>query len=246
MKVLMVDVGGTNVKLMASGHEGRLKIPSGSEFKPAQMVKEIFKELEENEWTFDAVSLGLPCLVTDGTPTREPLALGGGWLRYDYEKAFGKPVKIINDACMQALGSYDEGRMLFVGFGTGTGSALIVDDVLIPMEIGGLLLSDGKTFMGRLSDEARKKGDEEDWQEGVHEAIELLRDVFNPDDIVLGGGNSKKIDPLPKGCRQKDNQLAFKGAVRLWPGADMLAEPYGTSWRIKKSKEKAAASSPKK
>lgn len=232
MKILMIDVGGTNVKLMATGHEGRRKVPSGSQLTAAKMVREVIKATED--WEYEAISLGYPSLVSDGRPAREPLNLGGGWMNYDYEKAFGKPVRFINDAAMQALASYRQGRMLFLGFGTSTGAALIVDDVIIPLEIGMLRLTRRTCFMDRLCDDARQRFGRKRWMKSACEAIEMMQDVFRPEDTVIGGGNGKDIDPLPKGCRLRDNQAAFTGAARLWPGADMIAEPYGSSWRIRK------------
>jgi len=232
MKILMIDVGGTNVKLMASGHEGRRKVPSGSKLTASQMVKEVIKATED--WEYEAISMGYPSLVKDGRPAREPLNLGGGWLNFDYEKAFKRPVRFINDAAMQALASYQKGRMLFLGFGTSTGAAMIVDDVIITLEIGMLRLTRRTHFMDALSNEARQKNGRKRWLKAAYEAIEMMQDVFRPEDTVIGGGNGKEIDPLPKGCRLRDNQAAFTGATRLWPGADMIAEPYGSSWRIRK------------
>lgn len=231
MKILMIDVGGTNVKLMASGHEGRRKVPSGRDLTAAQMVKEVLKATED--WEFEAISMGYPSLVNDGRPAREPLNLGGGWLNYDYEKAFKRPVRFINDAAMQALASYQTGRMLFLGFGTSTGGAMIVDDVIIPLEIGTLKLTKSARFMDVLTNEARQRNRKR-WLKYALEAIPMMQDVFRPEDTVIGGGNGKDIVPLPKGCRLRDNQAAFTGATRLWPGADMIAEPYGSSWRIRK------------
>jgi polyphosphate glucokinase len=227
----MIDVGGSNVKLMASGHEGRRKVPSGKTLTAAQMAKEVLAATED--WEYEAISLGFPGLVADGKPAKEPLNLGGGWLKFNYKKAFKKPIRFINDAAMQALASYEGGRMLFLGFGTSTGATIIVDDVIIPLEIGMLRLSKGERFMDRLTKEAYQKDGAKRWLSAAYDAIEIMRDVFKPDDTVLGGGNAKAIDPVPKGCRSRDNQAAFIGAERLWPGADMLAEPYGTSWRIK-------------
>ena len=217
---------------MASGHEGRRKFPSGKKLSASQMVKQTLAATED--WDYEAITLGYPSLVNEGKPAREPLNLGGGWLNFDYEKAFKKPVRMINDAAMQALASYEGGRMLFLGFGTSTGATLIVDDVIIPLEIGMLRLSRRAHFMDRLSKDAFLRDGQKRWLAGVLEAIEMMRDVFKPDEIVLGGGNAKQIEPVPKGCRRRDNQAAFVGAERLWPGADMLAEPYGTSWRIKR------------
>jgi predicted NBD/HSP70 family sugar kinase len=233
MKILMIDVGGTNVKLMASGHEGRRKVPSGKKLTASTMVREVLKAAED--WQFEAVSLGYPSLIIDGRPAREPLNLGGGWLNFDYEKAFKRPVRFINDAAMQALASYQKGRMLFLGFGTSIGATIIVDDVIIPMEIGTLRLTRSTRFMDRLSNEARQREGRATWLKSAYEAVAIVQDMFKPDDTVLGGGNAKDIDPLPKGCRWRDNQAAFTGATRLWPGADMIAEPYGTSWRIRKT-----------
>jgi len=232
MKILMIDVGGSNVKLMATGHEGRRKVPSGPRLTAATMVREVLKATED--WEFEAISLGFPGLVSDGRPAREPLNLGGGWLNFDYDKAFKRPVRFINDAAMQALANYQKGRMLFLGFGTSTGAALVVDDIIIPLEIGILRLTRRTRFMDALCDAARQRNGRKRWLNWVYEAVAMMQDVFRPEDTVLGGGNAKDINPLPKGCRQRDNQVAFTGAARLWPGADMIAEPYGTSWRIRK------------
>lgn len=233
MKVLMIDVGGTNVKLMATGQEGRLKVPSGPEMTGAEMVRQVQEATAD--WQYDAVTLGYPSLVADGRPAREPLNLGGGWMKFDFEKAFGKPVRFINDAAMQALGSYEGGRMLFLGLGTSTGAALIVDDIIIPLEVGMMCLPSGARFMDRLGDARRQKVGRKKWMKSVHAAVEILRDVFQPDDTVLGGGNASDVEPMPEGCRRRDNQHAFLGACRLWPGFDMLAEPLNTTWLIKRA-----------
>jgi predicted NBD/HSP70 family sugar kinase len=232
MNILMIDVGGTNVKLMASGHEGRRKVPSGPRFKPSQMVREVLKATED--WEYEAISMGYPGPVADGRPAREALNLGGGWLKFDFEKAFKRPVRFINDAAMHALASYRQGRMLFLGFGTGIGAAVIVDDVIMPLEIGGLRLGRSIRFCDALSDANRQRIGKRRWRKAAYDAIAILQDVFRPEDIVIGGGNGKDVEPLPKGCRLRDNQAAFAGASRLWPGADMIAEPYGSSWRIRK------------
>lgn len=231
MKVLMIDVGGSNVKMMARGHEGFRKFKAGKRLTAAQMVKGVLRETED--WEYEAISLGYPSLISDGRPAREPLNLGGGWLNYDYEKAFKRPVRFINDAAMQALASYQKGRMLFLGFGTSTGAAMIVDDIIMTLEIGTLRLTRSSRFMDALCNEARRRNRKR-WLKNAYDAIEVMQDVFRPEDTVIGGGNGKDIDPLPKGCRWRDNQAAFTGATRLWPGADMIAEPYGSSWRIRK------------
>lgn len=232
MNILMIDVGGTNVKLMASGHEGRRKVPSGPNFKPGQMVREVLKATED--WTYEAISFGYPGPVTDGKPAREALNLGGGWMKFDFEKAFKRPVRFINDAAMHALASYRHGRMLFIGFGTSIGAAIVVDDVIIPLEIGGLRLSRRVRFCDALCDAKRQQVGKRRWRKAAYSSIAILQDVFRPEDTVIGGGNGKDVDPLPNGCRLRDNQAAFAGATRLWPGADMIAEPYGSSWRIHK------------
>lgn len=229
----MVDIGGTNVKLMASAQEGRRKIPSGPTLTPAKMVQEILKTIEG--WDFEVVSLGFPGLVTGGKLASSPVNLGGGWQNFDFEKAFDRPVRFINDAAMQALAGYREARLLFLGFGTGTGAAVVVDDVLIPIEIGSLRLRKRKNFGDLLSEKGRAALGNKRWLELVREGIAMVQDVFKPDDTVIGGGNAKLIEPMPKGCRLQDNQGAFLGAVRLWPGADMIAEAYGSSYRIRKT-----------
>lgn len=235
MKVLMIDVGGTNVKMMASGHEGFRKFPSGRGLTAAKMVKGVLAATED--WEFEAVTLGFPGLVREGRIARNPLNLSGGWMDYDFEKAVKRPVRIINDASMQALARYETGRMLFVGLGTSVGAALIADDTVVPLEIGIMRLSKSEGFMDRMSKEALTTLGKKRWQRNVERALAVLRDVFWPDHIALGGGNARHLDPLPEGCERGDNQDAFRGALRLWPGADMLAEPLTTTWRITRKKK---------
>ncbi len=233
MKVLMIDVGGTNVKLMASGHEGFRKFASGRTLTAAKMVKGVLAATED--WEFEAISLGFPGLVREGRIARNPLNLGGGWTDFDFEKAFKRPVRIINDAAMQALADYDTGRMIFLGLGTSVGAALIADDIVVPLEIGIMPLSKSEAFMDRLSKEALDTGGKRRWQKSVTRAVGVLRDIFWPDHFKLGGGNAKHIDPVPEGCERGDNQDAFRGALRLWPDADMTAEPQQTTWKINRS-----------
>ncbi len=230
MKVLMIDIGGTSVKMMASGHEGFRKFPSGRSLTAARMVKGVLEQTQD--WEYEVVTLGFPGLVRDGQVARNPLNLGGGWMDFDFDKAFKRPVRVINDAAMQALAAYETGRMLFVGLGTSVGATLIVDDAVVPLEIGSLRLSKSEGFMDRLSKEALNSNGKERWQKAATRAIDLLRDVFWPDHLVIGGGNAKYLDPLPAGSERGENQDAFRGAIRLWPGADLLAEPLATSLRI--------------
>jgi predicted NBD/HSP70 family sugar kinase len=237
MKVLMIDVGGTNVKLMASGHEGFRKFSSGRGLTAAKMVKGVLAATED--WEYEAITLGFPGLVREGRIARNPLNLSGGWMEYDFEKALKRPVRIINDAAMQALARYESGRMLFVGLGTSVGAALIADDTIVPLEIGVMRLSKSEGFMDRLSKKALNSLGKARWQKSVTRALATLRDVFWPDHIALGGGNARHLDPVPEGCERGDNQDAFRGALRLWPGADMLAEPLATTWRISRKKKAA-------
>ena len=226
----MIDVGGTSVKLMASGHEGFRKFPSGRGMTAAKMVKGALAATQD--WEYEAVSLGFPGLVREGRVARNPLNLSGGWVDFDFDKAFKKPVRVINDAAMQALARYETGRMLFVGLGTSVGAALVADDTVVPLEIGVMRLSKSEGFMDRMSKKALTTHGKVRWQKSVQRALRVLHDVFWPDHIALGGGNAKHLDPLPEGCERGDNQDAFRGAIRLWPGADMLAEPMVTTWRI--------------
>jgi predicted NBD/HSP70 family sugar kinase len=226
----MIDVGGSNVKLMVSGTPEMRKFPSSRQMTAEEMVAGT-KETVEG-WEFDAVTLGYPGLVKNGRLVREPLNLGGSWMTFNFEEAFGKPVRIINDAAMQALAVYQGGRMLFVGFGTSIGCALIADDVIVPIELGLVPMGKKDRFMTRLTKAARKEFGHEKWQEGVHQAVALVRDMFYPEDTVVGGGNAKLLDPFPEGCRTSHNRLAIHGATRLWEGGDMIAKPYGTTWRL--------------
>jgi polyphosphate glucokinase len=231
----MIDVGGTNVKMMASGHEGFRKFPSGRELTAAKMAKQVVEVTKD--WEYEAISLGFPGLVREGRISRNPLNLSGGWLNYDFKKALKKPVRIINDAAMQALANYESGRMLFVGLGTSVGACLIADDVIVPLEVGMLRLSKSEAFMDRLSKRALESDGKQRWEKSVLNAVALLKDVFWPDRIVVGGGNAKHLRELPEGSDRGGNQDAFRGALRLWPGTDMLAEPEVTTWRIQRTEQ---------
>lgn len=230
MKVLMIDVGGSNVKFM-NAREGEMrKLKSGEELTAQAMVDGVLSETAD--WDYERISIGFPGLLQRGRPVRDPRNLGGGWLNFDFEKAFGRPVRLINDAAMQALGNYVHGRLLFLGFGTSIGTCVIADDTVIPIEIGMIKFSKKERFRDRLSKESLKMDGIKPWLEAVHEAVVLLRDVFHPDDTVLGGGNSELIDPLPEGCRTVDNASAYVGAERLWEEADLFASAAESTWRI--------------
>ena len=232
MKVLMIDIGGSNVKFMNSRGGEMRRLKSGPELTADEMVHGVLAQT--GDWEYDKISIGFPGLLHHGRPSREPLNLGGGWLNYDFEGAFGKPVRMINDAAMQALGNYVHGRLLFLGFGTSIGTSIIADDVVIPVEVGMIRMSRKETFVDRLSKAALKEHGVEVWAEAVHEAVELMQDVFNPRDTVLGGGNTKLLETLPRGCRPTDNASAYVGALRLWEEADMCAVPGETTWKIQR------------
>ena len=217
MNVLAIDVGGTNVKLLASGHEARRKFPSGPKLSAQDMVDEARKLAAD--WKFDAVSIGYPGAVLDGRILTEPHNLGRGWVGFNFEKAFGRPVKIINDAAMQALGSYKGGRMLFLGLGTGLGSAMIIDGVLQPMELAHLPYRKG-TYEDYVGLRGLEHYGKKEWRKYVADVITKLAAALEPDDVVLGGGNAKKMKVLPPKCRAGDNSNAFIGGFRLWEAPD--------------------------
>jgi predicted NBD/HSP70 family sugar kinase len=212
--VLVVDVGGSNIKLMRSGSTDRIKFCSGSLFTPRQLMAGVRKYAAH--WEYDAVSLGLPIPIVYDRPVREPNNLGRGWIKFDYQSAFGKPCKLINDAAMQALGSYEGGRMLFIGLGTGLGSAMILDNVVIPLELGELSYSPQRTFEGMLGREGRKRLGQKRWEEALDRIVGILQNAFVTDYIILGGGNARRVEHLPKGVRLGDNRNAFLGGLRLW------------------------------
>lgn len=214
MKILVVDVGGTNVKLKLTDNPEVRKHPSGPSLTAQEMVEGV-KLLTAN-WHYDAVTIGYPGPIVGGKITKEPVNLGRGWLGFDFDAAFGKPTRLINDAAMQALGSYQGGRMLFLGLGTGLGSTMILDGVIAPMELGHLPYKKGKTFEDYVGNSGLKHLGRRKWQTAIFDVVQRLRDALLPDYIVLGGGNVKKLDELPPGCRHGDNDNAFLGGVRLW------------------------------
>ena len=213
MKILAIDIGGNSVKLLVSGQIEPRKFPSGPTLTPKQLVSGILKLTED--WKYDVVSIGYPGRVRDNQPISEPVNLGHGWVRFDYGKAFGRPVKMINDAAMQALGSYRGGTMLFLGVGTGLGTALVVEGTVVPMELGHLSYKDG-TFETYLGLKGLTRLGITKWRGYFWDVAMRLIDALELDDVVVGGGNVTKLDKLPPRCRAGDNALAFRGGYLLW------------------------------
>jgi len=225
-KVLVIDIGGSNVKLMISNRVKRRKFPSGPGLTPRRFVTETKEAV--TDWKFDAVAIGFPAPVIRGKIAAEPKNLGNGWTRFDFRKAFGKPVRVINDAAMQALGSYRGGRMLFDGLGTGLGSALTWDHTVLSLELGDLAYVDG-SLEDWLGDDGMEMLGEEAWQEEALLVVPALKQSFIADYVVLGGGNAKCIDKLPKGVELGHNRNAFIGGVRLWQTEPRTGRP---RWNI--------------
>jgi polyphosphate glucokinase len=214
MKILVIDVGGTHVKFLVSGLRTRRAFDSGPAMKPVQMVKEM-KRLTP-DWSYDAISMGYPGLVVHGRIAGEPKNLGQGWMGFDFAKAFGVPVKIVNDAAMQALGSYKGGRMLFLGLGTGLGGAMVVDGDVAPMEVAHLPYKKGRTYEDYVGARGLKRLGTRKWRKHSLAVIAQLSAALEPDDVVVGGGNAKRLGTLPKGVRLGENANAFVGGFRLW------------------------------
>jgi polyphosphate glucokinase len=219
VKILVIDVGGTHIKLMATGRDKPIKIRSGPRMTANQMVRLVRKAVAD--WAYDVVSIGYPGPVLHGKPVAEPRHLGGGWVGCDFHRAFGCPVKVINDAAMQAIGGYKSGRMLFLGLGTGLGSALIVDGVVEPMELAHLPYKKGRTYEDYVGAAGLKRSGKKKWRRHVAEVITLLKSALQADDVVVGGGNAKLLDtfPLPSGVRLGTSANAIIGGYRLWKGA---------------------------
>ena len=218
MRVLAVDVGGTNVKVLATGQTEPRRFPSGPKMTAKKMVSGV-KEITR-DWKYDVVAIGYPGPVVGGRPAVEPHNLGRGWVGFNFRAAFGRPVKIINDAAMQALGGYKSGTLLFLGLGTGLGSALVVAGNVVPMELGHLSYKKG-TYEDYVGVRGLKRLGKKKWARHVEFGVARLIDALHPDDVVLGGGNAKKLKKLPAGCRKGENANAFLGGFRLWdePGA---------------------------
>ena len=213
-KILVIDVGGTHVKVLATGQKTPVRIPSGSTMTADKMVAIVKKATKG--WDFDVIALGYPGPIINNHPLREPHNLGGGWMQFDFQKAFGRPVRIMNDAAMQALGSYEGGRMLFLGLGTGLGSAMISDGFLEPMELAHLGYKKGKTYEDYLGLRGLERLGKKKWRRAVADVVEKLKSALAADYVVLGGGNIKKLKEVPSGARLGNNDNAFKGGFRLW------------------------------
>jgi polyphosphate glucokinase len=214
MKILVIDVGGTHIKVNLQGDEEVRKCASGPQLTPMQLIEDVREETAD--WDYDHVTIGFPGPVMAGRILQEPVNLGRGWPGFDFSAALGKPVKLINDAAMQALGSYAGGRMLFLGLGTGLGSAMIFDHLLAPMELGHLPYKKGRTFEQYVGNAGLKRLGRRKWQATVFDIVARLRHAVIAEYVVLGGGNAKKLDDLPPGCRLGDNNNAFIGGLRLW------------------------------
>jgi polyphosphate glucokinase len=231
MHVLVVDVGGSHVKLIASDVKEPRRFDSGKQLTPDALVATVFAM--SSDWRYEVVSLGYPGAVGPRGPIAEPGHLAPGWVGFDFEAAFKRPVRIVNDAALQALGGYDGGRMLFLGLGTGLGSVLVAERVVIPLELGRLPYGEHDTVGDRLGKRGLEAHGRDAWLEAVHRVTDACRPAFMADYVVLGGGNAEQVDPLPDGVRRGGNDDAFIGGFRLW---EEVVEPHdqppSDAWRV--------------
>jgi len=232
MRVLVVDIGGTNVKILVTGEQVPRKFPSGPALTPRQAVANI--RMMAGDWQYDAVAIGYPGQVRNDRIVTEPHNLAPGWVRFDFKTAFGCPVRIINDAAMQALGSYRRGLLLFLGLGTGLGAALVVNNIVIPMELAHLSFKKG-TYEDYIGVRAMRRLGRKRWQRYVEYFTARMVEAVHPDDIVLGGGNAKKLKQLPEGCRLGTNANAFVGGFRMWEDGVERPQP-GTTQASRRSR----------
>jgi polyphosphate glucokinase len=219
--ILVVDVGGSHIKFRMGARGSIRRFVSGPDMTAADMARQVRKLARD--LPYEAVSIGYPGLVLRGRIAAEPYNLGPGWVGYDFEKTLGRPVRVINDATMQALGSYEGGRMLFLGLGTGLGATLILDGIVEPMEIGHMPYKRGRTFEDYIGERGRKRLGKKKWRKAVAEVVARLKEVLEVDYVVLGGGNVAHLKELPDSARLGDNLNAFKGGLHLWSGDDPLA-----------------------
>ena len=222
MRILVIDIGGNSVKVLVREAKEPRKFPSGPALTPREMVKNVLKLTED--WKYDAVSIGYPGRVRDNRPYTEPANLGRGWTRFNFSKAFGVPVKVMNDAAMQALGSFRGGTMLFLGLGTGLGTALVVKGTVVPMELGHLSFRAG-TYEDYLGLKGLERIGISKWRALLREVVSRFISALELDDVVIGGGNVNKLDRLPPGCRAGDNALAFQGGFLMWQKAGKERRP---------------------
>ncbi|MEO9168471.1 MAG: ROK family protein [Aestuariivirga sp.] len=218
--ILAIDIGGSHIKMKRSNADEELREVSGADFNPASMLKSI-KRLTKDK-PFDLVSIGYPGPVVHNKILAEPHNLGTGWVKFNFEKALGKPVKIVNDALMQAVGSYTSGRMLFLGLGTGLGAAMIVENVAQPMELAHLPYKKDKTFEDYAGENGLKKLGKKKWRKHIFDIIEYLSQALEPDSIVIGGGNVAKLDHMPPKCKVGSNENAFTGGFAIWKNKDLI------------------------
>ena len=223
MHTLVIDIGGTHIKFWLTGEPEKIKVASGPGTGPARLQKALANDA--HEWSYDRVSIGYPGEVRNGRPAAEPYNLESGWVDFDYPELFGKPVKIMNDACMQALGSYDGGRMLFLGLGTSMGTVFISEGKIIPLALGHLKFSKHESFEHHLNRDGLKLYGVKKWRKAVCDAAETLKAAFLADYVMLGGGNAKKLGNLPPGIRRGANEMAYVGGVRMWEGEFADTQP---------------------
>jgi len=226
-RVLVVDIGGTHIKLLATGYRTAVKIPSGPGVTPEIMISAVGQAA--GQWQYSKVSIGYPGPVLNGKPVAEPHNLAPGWVGFNFEKAFSRPVKLVNDAAMQAIGSYEGGRMLFLGFGTGLGSALIVDGILEPMELAHLPYKKGRTYEDYIGLRGLERLGKKKWRLCVTDVVARLKAALEADYVVIGGGNAKLLKALPSGARLGSNDNAFRGGYKLWHTKRVAVEAFHAS-----------------
>jgi polyphosphate glucokinase len=233
VKTLVIDVGGTHVKFLATGQQEAVRIPSGPSMTAEKMIEAVLGAT--HDWDYQAVSIGYPGPVVDGRPIREPYNLGHGWMDLNYQERLGRPVKLINDAAMQALGSYQGGRMLFLGLGTGLGSAVVIGKTVMPLELAHLPYRKGRTFEDYVGLHGFERLGKNKWRRAVADVVARLKAAMVADYVVLGGGNAKRIRSFPPATRPGDNRNAFLGGFRLWEEDISIASPTHPSYGLSSS-----------
>jgi polyphosphate glucokinase len=229
MDVLVIDIGGSSVKLWHTAHEDHLKFSSGKTMTPERMVEQVKEQAKD--WTWEAIALGLPCRVSSGRPVEDPQNLGPGWVGFHFAAAFGQPVRIMNDAALQALGSYDGGRMLFLGLGTAVGSAYIADHLILSLDLGRMLYGEERLFE-LLGDAGYTELGPKKWQAVVHAILPALKNALMADYVVLGGGSVKRLEELPDGTRRGHNRTVVEGGRRLWEELPDPTEKHPDVWLV--------------